>query len=119
MSRKTTAPMQALLANHESLTRYWATKTHSHDGELVSDVYREGMLTGLNIMLESALHNAKCYHGFRYVRFERTHNEHMAAALAVDGWITMNNFKDMAHSTPVSQELSSLEEQTRQYFSAV
>lgn len=118
MSRKTTLQMQALLSNHESMTRYWATKETGHDGEPVSDVFREGVLTGLNIMLESALHNAKCYHGFRYVRFERTTNEHMAKALAVDGWITMNNFKDMAHSTPVSQELSSLEEQTRQYFSA-
>lgn len=109
MSRQTTKALRSLIANHDAQTRYWATRTEGPDGEPISDVYREGMLAGINQMLEYALHNAKCYRGFRYVCFKRHDNFSPAAPIGlpvVDGWITLNS----------AIQLNSVEEQTRQYF---
>jgi hypothetical protein len=121
MARKTTKQIQALLVNHENLTRYWANKVAHCDGRPVTDDYREAILTGLNIMTECALSNAGCYHGFRYIRFIQP--DELYQFPTVDGWATVTNFKpvnDPANPERVMPgDLSPVEEQTRQYFSKV
>ena len=68
MARKTPKAVMEMLDEHDALVAYWANKTENYDGTPVTEEFRIGVLTGLNIMIETALHKHKCYRGFRYVK---------------------------------------------------
>lgn len=68
MTRKTPKAVLEMLDEHDASVAYWATKTEHYDGQPVTEDFRIGVLTGLNMMIETALHKHKCYRGFRYVK---------------------------------------------------
>lgn len=95
MARKTPKAVIVAISDHSSMVKYWVNRTTDCNGEPVTDSMKEGVLTGLNIMLESVLSAHGCYNGFRFVKFTENGIE----------W----------NSNP-GHTLSRVEDQTREYF---
>lgn len=74
MARKTTKLMKKLIEQHESSMRHFtsviAAKERGDETALFREQgveYYEGLALGQSTMLEFALMEANCYHGFTYV----------------------------------------------------
>jgi hypothetical protein len=74
MARKTTKLMKELIERHtEAMKHFSAVLTAKERGDEApfyrehSSEYYEGLAMGQSMMLETALFEANCYHGFMYV----------------------------------------------------
>lgn len=95
MARKTPKAVVKALNDHASMSAYWVNKTQNWNGEPLTNEMKEGVLIGLNIMIEAVLSAHGCYNGFRFVKYTETGTE----------WNSQPGYK-----------LNRIEEQTREYF---
>lgn len=95
MSRKTPKSVVKAIEDHAGMVAYWVKKTENWNGEPVTDELRSGVLTGLNIMLESVLMAHNCYNGFRFIKYTENGVE----------W-----------QDKPGHSLNNVEDQTREYF---
>lgn len=109
MARKTPKAVLAMLDDHDATVAYWATKTEHYDGTPVTEEFRIGVLTGMNIMMETALHKHGCYRGFRYV----THVKGSEAQRNVPGAPGLVNGLELIWNKDSDTPLGN---QVRQYF---
>lgn len=112
MARKTPKAVQAMIAEHDETVAYWVHKQTNWNDQPVTDEFRIGILTGLNIMLETALHKHSCYQGFRFVKHRKAQHADTLNVVG-DGYILDWNNHSTQREDTVAYRLA---EQTRSYF---